>query len=385
MTKENEKVLEVIRNTGKQVILFGAGQYGKEAASCIKEYFPEIHVVGFFDNNWILWGKRIIDDLYCMKPTDSWGNAVCLITISANYQRDVKRQVSNLGFEKIYEWESIEQPNRYQQKCVDLLNKRTPKKKIYYVIDIVEHCNLNCQMCDHFAPLSDRYFMTIESYCRDMERMAELFGEDIPFICLEGGEPLLHPEIAQFIREASKILPKTEIQIFTTGLNLPNMNQDFWSACRECRVILAITKYPISFEYEIIEKLAVENGVELRYFGGDITVKTSMHKPIDMEGKQNPYESFHSCYMANGECVDVKNGRLYPCTFAANLHIFNKRFGKNIEITSRDYIDLYTEVDADKIREFLCNPISACRYCKVAEWSYNHPWRISQKKIEEWT
>lgn len=385
MTEENRRILETIKNTGKKVVFFGAGQYGKEAALCIKECYPEINAIGFFDNNWVLWGKRIIDDLYCEKPSISCENTVCLITVSEIHQGDIKKQASALGFEKIYEWKSSEQPDKYQQKYIDLLNKRTPKKKIYYVVDIVEHCNLNCQMCDHFAPLSDEHFMRIESFCRDMERMVELFQEDIPFICLEGGEPLLHPEIDQFIRAASRILPKTEILIFTTGLNLAKMNQDFWAACRECRAILAITKYPIPFEYKRIEQLAAENGVELRYFGGDITVKTSMHKPIDMEGKQNQYASFHSCYMANGECVDVKNGRLYPCTFVANLHIFNSRFNKNLEITDCDYIDLFADVNAEKIRSFLSNPIPACKYCKVTDWSYDHPWKISQKGIEEWT
>ena len=385
-----ESTIEEIAKANKPIILFGAGNIGKEAGLYFIENHPEIRIEKYFDNSFFLWGKRIIDDIYCERPQGKVEEYVCLITTGEKHIKEIEIQAKKMGFFNVYIWSDTTDYNSevhdLRRKYIDLLNKRTPKYNLYYVVDIVEHCNLNCQMCDHFAPISDEHFMTLEAYIRDAERIAEIYGDNgsIPFVCIEGGEPLLHPNINSIIENTRRILSKTQIQIFTTGLLLSKMGEDFWKICRICEVMLVVTKYPIKFDYEVIVELAAQNKVSLKFFSGDLTVKTSYHKPIDLKGTQNKYESFHRCYMANGECADLKGGKLYPCTFAANIHIFNQYFKQRLQITEKDYIDIYSTVTPEDIGEFLSNPIPACKYCDVKNWTYNHVWGISKKTINEW-
>lgn len=146
-----------------------------------------------------------------------------------------------------------------------------------------------------------------------------------------------------------------------------------------------MTQYPIPFDYDLLEKLAEKASVKLNFYAGHNEEKLSMHKPMDLEGKQDKYVSFHHCYMANDICVMVKSGKLYACTLIPNLVHFNKYFNQKLEVTKRDYIDIHTDVTAEEIFDFLANPMPACRYCKVSEWRYDQIWQQSRRSIAEWT
>ncbi|MBR1442338.1 MAG: hypothetical protein IJ583_02255, partial [Firmicutes bacterium] len=53
-------------------------------------------------------------------------------------------------------------------------HKMTPrsKERIGIEVNLADHCNLNCQMCDHFAPLAKPTFLDIKAFRKDMERLA---------------------------------------------------------------------------------------------------------------------------------------------------------------------------------------------------------------------
>ena len=65
----------------------------------------------------------------------------------------------------------------------------------YLDIHVVDHCNLRCAGCLHFAPLATEHFIDLAAYDRDLEMLAAVEGIEGYFdcICLMGGEPLLHP------------------------------------------------------------------------------------------------------------------------------------------------------------------------------------------------
>lgn len=125
-------------------------------------------------------------------------------------------------------------------------------------------------------------------------------------------------------------------------------------------------------------------GVKFEYYSGGNAVKDSFHKPIDLSGRNNKYESFHKCYMGNGECTMLKHGKIYPCTFVPNISTFNRFFKKNIEINYYDCIDIYKVKTYEEILDFLANPIPACRYCQPDKWTGGHEWKTTSYKIEEW-
>lgn len=260
----------------------------------------------------------------------------------------------------------------------------TPHKKLQFETHIVEHCNLNCQMCTHFSPLAQPEFTDINLFEKDLQRLHKLFVNDISYIMLLGGEPLLHPLLTQFLKISRKIFPYAEIILYTNGLLIPKMNKHFFESCKDNKITIVLTRYPIQMNYSAVNNLLEKYGVAYKYCNTPGRKKKSSHYPLDIRGTQNPQNSFLHCDMAN-RCIFLRNGKLYTCSMLPNVHHFNKYFNYNLEVTSKDYIDIYEATNKTEILEFLASPPPFCRYCAVSHRSILHEWKRSQRIIEEWT
>lgn len=252
-----------------------------------------------------------------------------------------------------------------------------------FEVHLTEHCNLNCIGCDHFSPLAEKKFTDINSFRRDFERLADLFDGEAGSIHLLGGEPLLHPQAAQFCKVARKNFPEANIDIVTNGLLLPQMAPDFWQVLRSEKIKISVTKYPIALDYGNIASLAGDYEVGLSFFNDTGEDKTMTHNKYDLEGTQDPRESFIDCCRAN-KCIFLSEGKLYPCTFPGNIHHFNKFFSTSMQTTDRDFIDIYKAASTGEILSFLSAPIPFCRYCDIRHAENGVKWEVSGKKIEEW-
>lgn len=257
-------------------------------------------------------------------------------------------------------------------------------QKIQFEVHLANHCNLNCQMCDHFSPIAKESFLSPTSYESDITRLGNIFDHQAAYIRLLGGEPLLHPRVPQFFSLTRMHFPHCSLELYTNGLLLLSQTEDFWAACRKFSVKIVVTKYPICFDYGATEKLAQKYQVEFAYTceHGE-PIKTSWRLPLDIIGQQDPNDSFKKCDMGN-VCVFLKDGRLYPCTVAPNAFNFNQYFHQKLEISDNNSIDIYT-TGSKEILEFLARPIPFCKYCNVDSRQENIPWRVSKKNISEWT
>lgn len=260
----------------------------------------------------------------------------------------------------------------------------TPLKKLQFETHIVEHCNLNCQMCTHFSPLAQTEFADINSFEKDLQQLHKLFVNDVSYIILLGGEPLLHPLITQFLKIARKAFPHTDIILYTNGLLIPKMNKTFFETCKENEITIILTRYPIQMDYAVVNDLLERYKVVYKYCNTPGREKKSTHYPLDIGGTQNPENSFLHCDMAN-RCIFLKDGKLYTCAMLPNVHHFNKYFNLNLEITNKDYIDIYEASNKVEILEFLASPPPFCRYCDVSHRTILHEWKRSRYLIEEWT
>ena len=239
----------------------------------------------------------------------------------------------------------------------DGLIRTTPRKTIKLCFDIIEECNLNCAGCLVYSPLvcDNGYVMTTSSFEKDVERLSEIFDEDeIDVITISGGEPLLHKEVEKFPQIIRKYFGKVNIRIVTNGLLLLNQPDSFWNCCRENKVVLEQTKYPINLDFEQIAKLAEEKGVKHIYMDdtGENT-KTMQIFPMDLESiseksinAQNERLNFFNCWEAN-QCIRVQEGQMYTCSRIPHVKLLNKYFGLNYAVTKDDSIDIY-EVDSKK-------------------------------------
>ena len=258
-----------------------------------------------------------------------------------------------------------------------------PHEKLSFGVELARHCNLNCRCCSHYSPLSKKEFLNIDTYQKDIVRLSEIFGGQLEEIFFLGGEPLLNPDINEFLKITVKILPNTEIHIITNGILIPNMPQSFWEVCRSCNVDFSVSVYPIKLDYKSVMQKIRDEGVKISFYVSSAESGDFMLLPFDFSGKQDPKESFVNCPSANN-CITLFDGKLSTCVAIAYIDTFNKFFKTNMLPTDEDYIDIYETDSAEEILKFLAKPVPFCRFCDVSR-IHDIAWGRSKKEITEWS
>jgi len=252
---------------------------------------------------------------------------------------------------------------------------------------LVDHCNLNCRGCDNFSPLAPETYTEIEVFEADCRRIAELMGtrNRIREIQLLGGEPLLHPQVKEFMNIARRYFPQTPINLVSNGLLLPKQGEDFWECCRLNNVHIIVTKYPVKFDYQSMAEHVKAHGVRFSYYGNtEVVEKTMVCVPLDVKGRQDATDSFLRCARAN-RCIALDHGRLYTCSLIPYVKYFNQRFCTKLEVTPDDYIDIHKIDSFDNILDFICRPMPFCRHCNLKGTVGNIKFGISRRERAEWT
>jgi MoaA/NifB/PqqE/SkfB family radical SAM enzyme len=271
-------------------------------------------------------------------------------------------------------WRKITRKNRKRKKRIPILH-----------IHLADHCNLNCRGCDNFSPLSPEVFAQVDVVERDCARMSELSGGQVDEVQLLGGEPLLHPEVTRFLAIARNCFPTAPVKLVTNGILLLKQPETFWESCRENRIEIVMTKYPIQIDHNKIEQHVRAQGVAFRFYGNTRAIpKTMMCAPLDLSGKQDGRDSFLRCNSAN-RCIAMDNGRVYTCSLIPYVKYFNAQFKQQLQVTAQDSIDLHKAGSIHEILEFVAHPMPFCRYCNRKGIIWDIGFGISRKEMSEWT
>lgn len=109
---------------------------------------------------------------------------------------------------------------------------------------IVDSCNLNCKGCTSFSNISKKAnFIDARLLGIRLQELTKTFTIEI--IRLLGGEPLLHPDINNVLKTVRQCLGYSHIELFTNGILLNKMPQDFFETCYKNNIKIVISQYPI--------------------------------------------------------------------------------------------------------------------------------------------
>jgi len=242
----------------------------------------------------------------------------------------------------------------------------------YLEFNLTDHCNLNCKGCTHFCPIADENYLTMDTFQRDMKRLSEIFA-NISKIRILGGEPLLHPLVAEFAEKTCQIFPDSEVFIVTNGILLPTMNSSFYETLQKNKVTLHISIYPITKEkISSYTLLAYQYKIPINF-----SIADHLGKMINATGDSDKHYIFKQCWAKS--CTFLHYGKIYHCCMPALSYNINKKFGWNIP--SDSCMDIHTNVSAEEILDFLSRPSSTCAYCTE---STCFPWEVSKCKEDEW-
>lgn len=323
---------------------------------------------------------NLIDDIIDQPDTG------IILALCDRYHGEIIPMFRDKGFEN---WISLTEHSR-----LGIAEQMAPRNKdeMTFEVSLADHCNLSCQMCDHFSQLSDPWFVDVEQFKKDIRRMAEIYDHEIGAISLLGGEPTLHPnlnELLDFVREQ---FPNTELILLTNGLlltSLENTSQgNLWETLKKNRVHVTVTVYPIKIDYTAIEEKASEYGVSLK-MSSDIhaveatkQIKISDKHTMDLGGDVPKEHCVHCLYFNKFNVV--KDGRYYMCPVQAHINIFNHRFGTNLGYVEGDYLNINEVKDWHEFAEYGSKWVPFCRFCNQKDWKHDSNWKPSSKSIEEY-
>jgi len=353
----------------KQIVLFGAGNEGV----CAVDIFRKNGITpDCFCDNYKQGEKIGLPIISTTELATHYKDAMIIIT-AIGYMDEIIAELTKIGIKK-------------EQIITDFRTHLYKQPYLaYYEINIVDHCNISCLGCSHFSPVAEERISPLEIVKSDLQRMSELTAQNVDEIHILGGEPLLHPDINDILITAREAFPNTIISVITNGILLFKQDETFWKVCKNNKITIEVTKYPIELDYEKMIKMVESWGITFKFHSYTGKAKKTLFKmPLDIDGKQNANESFSNCTLAN-RWIALMDGRMYTCQIAPNAFHFNKKFGTTMELEDGDYLDIYKINNINEILEFLATPKPFCKYCKIESIVNGIPWTPSKKEMSEWT
>lgn len=334
-----EKVYEIIKNT-QEVVAFGENNIANIRGGISAD---EIPVISCFR----------VASLYHAAEKE----IEAVVIPGTYYERTIKKIVQSLKELEIAEEDIYIVPyyaikeSRYQ-----LVHWQDYFCLYRFNVKLAEHCNLKCKRCNNFSNFSKEDFYTVEEYEKDIMRLSALV-ENIMEIDLIGGEPLLNPDIEQFVSLTKKYYPYTQINVVTNGMLILQLPESVMRCFAENDVHIQITLYPVLYPRidDIIMRIK-EYGISVKMFrDGDIfgaffNLKGDNDRSL-VEGNE-----FY------GKCVVMYRGAICRCGPGMTIQKFNQRF--SLALPDDGKIDLYAgDLTGERLSYLLNQSIELCAYC----------------------
>ena len=223
-------------------------------------------------------------------------------------------------------------------------------------INISEQCNLSCKGCDHGMDVIASRQIPLQVLFRDIKEASQYFHAKT--LRIIGGEPLLHPDLAQIIFEFKTINISNSIELWTNGLLLDKVSKTNWEFL-DGIVISKYPKIPNSWNSSTLRSIIEEYKVwinirECNTFSWSMNLK---------KNKRVTAKILHNSCRESATCNTIRNGKFYKCVQSAFAK--DRLFSSGI-IIEDDGIELHdTNISFENFENHLWsnNPINACYYC----------------------
>lgn len=245
----------------------------------------------------------------------------------------------------------------------------------YAETNLIDSCNLNCSGCTHYANLFDKNdFYPIEKYERDIKNFAA--AVDVLQFRLLGGEPLLLPNLAEYIKVTRKYFPQTDLRLVTNGLLIPSAPQDLLDAIRDNKIVVDITIYPPTAK--IIDKVQeILKNNQIPFNDGKKVEKFLVF--LTLHGGHDAEKSRRVCI--NDTCRFMRDGKIYKCPIDALSYKFAEKFGlkgfpksTGVTIGAPNFVSLLEKLNGN---------VECCYWCNETARVFD--WKVSNKPaLEEW-
>ena len=247
-------------------------------------------------------------------------------------------------------------------------------------------CNLSCQGCTTFSDLDHRGYKT---WTQAREELAPWTRRaDIQAFGFMGGEPLINPDIQNWLLGVRDLLPNAQIRFITNGVllekhwyivdllsSLGNTVLKISYHVHDNRIDSAIDRIFDSYQWQAIKEHDIDRWVNSAGMRFQISKPTSFLKTFQgdytnmMPHDNVPKDAFDICVQKR--CPLLHQGKLYKCGTAGLTQGILQRHGNpNLDLW-QPYLDHGLSVDCDdsELENFVKNfgkPHAICRQCPSA-------------------
>ena len=237
--------------------------------------------------------------------------------------------------------------------------------------NMTEHCNLRCAHCDHASSYLPTRFADLGSFTRDIEALSGVLNARE--LKLVGGEPLLHPQLVDFLRVAKDVQIANTLILVTNGVLLHKTPEEVFDLIDG----MWISIYPgikYRFDWDWVQRLADRHKIFVWRKETPEFAERSLIEEIESDAMVKMV--YQNCDLAHLEsCHTIFDGRYYSCApsvwveprLASHGVTFRNREADSVAI--HDNPDLRDDLDA-LIRR--AHPLEACRYC-LGSWARRAP------------
>lgn len=374
-----------------EVVIWGANELGRYVAKNMKREDIDIVPLAFVDNNHEL-QNTVIDkvDVISYEDLKERKNlreiTVLLAVKNAKNIFQILEQLDGtpvanvgivkpkVGFSGLKVDPSQKEGNVIWSKFAGDTYRFLPRIEV----NLIDACNLKCRGCTHFSSIfkNDSVY-PIRDYKRDLLQLRKV-GQ-ILRLRLLGGEPFLLENLDEYIMITREIFPKTDIEIVTNGLLIPNISHRIVSAMNLNDVSIAISPYrpTLKMKKQIVERLDKHKitwhfeGEEISWFSRNMTLEDT-HDP-----------KFSNAKCSSAACTFLRKGKLYKCPLEGMINDFNNYYG--LDEVHEGGISVFEDENIlyGKTVEYALNPIDMCKYC--AEEPESIPWSVeANPSLEDW-
>lgn len=269
---------------------------------------------------------------------------------------------------------------------------------------VTQACNLSCLGCSNYADLPNKGYVKWDDAKIDLEKWLERI--DFLDFGIFGGEPLMNPEIEDWIVGLRKLMPETQIRFTTNGLllhkkmhivrllhdignvvfKISNHFYEHKTLNKTIQKIMEMYDWQPVFEYGI-ERYRTSNNLRFYVRRSEYFLKTYKGEYKEMRPhSNNPVDSFSLCCQQT--CPLLYKGKIYKCSTAGLLEDTLIKLNYPNFDEWKPYISkgLSHDCSAQELKSFIDNfgkPNEVCRMCPSDEDTQSkilHLDNVSRKK-----
>ena len=381
-------ISKIIKENGKQVVLFGAGQIGEMCLFAMMQ--KNINVDFFCDSMESKQGKTFSGIKIISPENLEKFDRETNIFISNNYVSVINDQLTKNNFKNIYNCVELFENTDFKNSKLSLQPLKIERWVAFYKnmtlkdeyiskgllniksldVQVTERCSLKCKDCSNLMQYyTNPQNSELNTMLKSIDRFMKCVNQVYEFRVL-GGDPFMNKELYKVINHIVKYDKVQKVAIYTNARFVPTGENI--ECLKNEKVIVDISNYGLldPKKKKVDELIKVLETKKIKYSVALVNTWTDCGRitPFQKRSEEELHRVFNNC--CNSDILSLLHGKLYRCPFSANATNLNA-----IPHDKTDIVDLFDdnipiEELKVKIKELAYDKKSlmACNYCNGRDY-----------------